>query len=114
MRRLIEQSEIYISIGKLDGEHTATDINAHDIGNRFVDDGHGGSDGATRPRMHVGHDAHLRIARELVTAHAPDLFSCFDLDGLCIRDCCCDFSFDGFHVEFSFRADCITKEKPRH
>ena len=116
VRRLIDRLKIYVTFGELDGVHAATYIDADDVWNGFIDDGHGSADGATRSRVDVGHDAHLRPARKLVIAHSTDLFTCLGLDRFCVRYCRCDFALDSFHTNspsariVSKAIDCVNKK----
>ena len=94
MRRFVEFLKIDLAFLESDGVHSATDIDADDVRNGFVDNRHRRSDRATRARMHVRHDPNLRAARELVIAHSPDLLPSFDLDRLRKRDRRRELAFD--------------------
>ena len=82
---------------KLHGVHTAPDVNAHNVGDRLVSDGHGGADGAAPARVDIRHDPDPGPGGEIVVAHSADLFDGLVLDHRRIAHRRIDLSFDLRH-----------------
>ena len=97
MSRLVNACEVNFVFGELNGVHSATDVNADDVRDGFIGDGHCRSDCATFPRVDVRHYANFAAEREVVIAHAANLFTSGVFDDLCERNCRIKFSANLLH-----------------
>ena len=84
MSCFIQFLEINSSLANVDGVHTASDINANNVGHCLIHNGHGCSDRAALSSMYIGHDSDPAAFSEFVITYAADLFDCFFLDYVCI------------------------------
>ena len=80
MSGLVQLLEIYSSFSQIDSVHTASDINAHNIRDCLIHDGHGCSNRAALSGMDVRHDTDPAALGEFIITHAADLLDCFFLD----------------------------------
>ena len=68
MSSSIDLFKINIHLTQLSSIHAAADIDADDIGNRFIGDRHCGADRAALSSMYIGHDPYLRSCCEIVVS----------------------------------------------
>ena len=97
MSSSIDLFKINIHLTQLSSIHAAADIDADDIGNRFIGDRHCGADRAALSSMYIGHDPYLRSCCEIMVTHSADLFDRFVLYNRCITDRRIYLSFDFNH-----------------
>ena len=102
MSCLVKPFKIDFHISQPHRIHPAADVHSHDIGHRFVRDGHGSADGASLPCMNVGHDPDFAALSEFVIAHSADLLYGFLLHHSAEADCLVHFTFDLKHILFPF------------
>lgn len=88
----IELLEFDMFFFQADGFHTAADVNADEIGDDLIGDGHGSADGAAGACVDVGHDADGSAVGEGLIAKGDDLGDSVGFDVIGKDLCICIFS----------------------
>ena len=98
----VEPLEFNVPRLYLTDQHSASDVDPHELRDDLVRDGHGKADGADLARMAVRHYPYFRAQRKIVVADRLYLVSCVIFDVRCVYDRISKISFYSVH-EFSFR-----------
>ena len=101
--RFIESGKINRLLVKSNRIHATADVHADDVRYCLVCDCHRRTNRTAFPGMDVRHNPHPAPLRQLIAAHAADLFPRFLIDTLGIRYCRCNCSFNPFHCRFTCR-----------
>ena len=100
MAGFIKAFKIYIGFSDINRVHSTTDINAHYIGNSFINNCHRRTDSASFSCMYVRHNSYSAALSELIVAHATDLIDSRILNHSCIAYSCVNISLYIKHNRF--------------
>ena len=97
MCSFVKTFEVNFIMSKIDGIHSAAQVNADYIWDGLINNGHCSAYRTAFSCVNVGHDSDFRALCKRIIAHAPDLLNGLVFDYVCVTDCRIDFSLNFNH-----------------
>ena len=98
MCRFIQPLHVNLPVLQADGIHAASNVYAHQIGDRLVCYGHGRTNGTALSPVGIRHDADTAPAGKFLIAKPADLFHGVCVNRLGIAHSCADLPFHFHHM----------------